>query len=303
MESLVRSRVAGFIAFLIVLTAAVTFAGPGTEGSGLRSLLIMWSPGLAAIAASLLTRRSFGQIGWRLGPVRWLVAGWLIPIVYAAPAYALVWVTGLGAVPSSTFLERARLTLGMPTEGNGMVIAAAFGYITVVNLLPSMVLALGEEIGWRGFLVPELAKSGGFRKAAVWSGLIWGGWHLPGVLSGAYGAASTPLAFRVACFLSLVVTTAVIMAWLRMKSGSIWPVAIMHATHNGVIQAFFDRITADTGPTPYFTGEFGIAMIPFVMGVAWVVWRRSGEIVVLAEEGVAAEPPRVDPHEQLTSVL
>ena len=42
------------------------------------------------------------------------------------------------------------------------------------------------------------------------------------------------------------------------------------------IQAFFDRITADTGPTPYFTGEFGAAMVPFVLALAWLCWRAGG---------------------------
>lgn len=76
----------------------------------------------------------------------------------------------------------------------------------------------------------------------------------------------------------MVIATGVVLAWLRMKSGSIWAVAIMHATHNGVIQTFFDRITADTGYTKYFTGEFGIAMVPFTLAAAWYYWKRSSEV-------------------------
>ena len=51
----------------------------------------MWTPALAALAASVLTRRSLGAIGWRPWPIKWLAAGWIIPILYAFPAYALVW--------------------------------------------------------------------------------------------------------------------------------------------------------------------------------------------------------------------
>ena len=69
-----------------------------------------------------------------------------------------------------------------------------FGYIALVNLLPNMILTLGEEIGWRGFLVPELTGWVGFRRASLYSGVIWGAWHLPGILTGAYGAAGTPKA-------------------------------------------------------------------------------------------------------------
>ena len=43
----------------------------------------------------------------------------------------------------------------------------------------------------------------------------------------------------------------------------------MHATHNGIIEAFFIRITADTGSTAWFIGESGVALVPFTMAVAW----------------------------------
>jgi membrane protease YdiL (CAAX protease family) len=245
----------------------------------------MWSPALAALVASILTRRSLKAIGWRPWPLKWLAAGWLFPILYAFPAYALVWVSGLGSVPNPTFLERARLTLNMPDQPNWLVIVSAFGFITILNLLPGMILSLGEEIGWRGFLVPELTKWTGFRRASLWSGAIWCTWHLPGIVSGGYGAAGTPRLYQLACFAGMVLTTGVALAWLRMKSGSLWPAAIMHATHNGVIQAFFDRITADTGRTRYFTGEFGIALLPFTLALAWYCWHRSdaAEIAAAAE--------------------
>ena len=83
--------------------------------------------------------------------------------------------------PQPVLLERARFTLGMPSEANWLVIVSAFGYISLLNLLPNMLLALGEELGWRGFLVPELTTWVGFRRASLYSGAIWGAWHLPGL--------------------------------------------------------------------------------------------------------------------------
>jgi hypothetical protein len=99
-------------------------------------------------------------------------------------------------------------------------------------------------------------------------------------LNGSYGAGSTPLAYRIACFSAMVIADGVIMAWLRMKSGSNWPAVIMHATHNGVIQAFFDAITAPTSATPWFIGEFGIALVPFAGLAAWYFWKRSDDIAL-----------------------
>ncbi len=269
-----RLRVGIFLAALVPLTLAAWLAGAWLGESPLARLLMMWTPALAALVASLLTRRSLAAIGWKPWPLRWLALGWLLPVVYAVPAYALVWLSGLGGVPNPTFLERARLTLGAPAGwSDGLVIAAAFGYITLVNLLPAMLLSLGEEIGWRGFLVPELDQAYGFRRAALWSGLIWAAWHLPGILSGGYRAGGTPLAYQLVCFTLLVLSSGVLMAWLRLRSGSLWPVAILHATHNGLIQAFLDRLTYDTGATAYFTGEFGAALLFTLLPLAWMVGR------------------------------
>lgn len=261
-----------FLGLLVGLTVLAHLLASNLEGNA-ASLLIMWSPGVAALLVALFTRGG-PAFGWRPGPLKWWAIGWALPVLYAAPAYSLVWIAGLGGVPNPTFLERARFTLGMADGSDALVIVAAFFYITVVNLLPTMVLVLGEEIGWRGYLVPELSRWMGFRGAALASGLVWAAWHVPGVLLGGYGAAETPLLYRLACFVAFVLTSGVVLAWLRMRSGSLWPAVVMHATHNGLIQAFFNRITADTGPTEYVVGEFGVALLPFSLLLAAYCWRR-----------------------------
>jgi len=243
----------------------------------LGSMAAMWGPAVAAIIASLLRKRSLKEIGWKVGRMKWLVAGWVIPVAVSFAAYGLIWMTGLGTVPNPTFLQRARFTLGMTSQSNGLVIVAAFVYISILGLLPGMMAAIGEEIGWRGFLVPELAKWMSFPKTALVSGVIWCAWHMPAILSGSYGTTDTPRWYQIGCFSTMVLSSAVVSAWLRMKSGSIWPVTIMHATHNGVIQAFFDRITKDTGHTHYFSGEFGFALaLLFVALAFYCITNREG---------------------------
>ena len=135
------SPVRRVVLFLILVFAfaALTFAfklGP---------LATMWGPAIAALITSLLTRRSLREIGWKPWPLKWLAAGWGIPVMVSFAAYATVWLTGLGAVPNPTFLERGRITMGMPGGPNWLFILAAFGYITILGLLPNMVFALGTS--------------------------------------------------------------------------------------------------------------------------------------------------------------
>lgn len=262
MESQAKRRV---VFYLVLVTAFAVLAFVLKVGA----FTAMWGPAAAAVVTSLVTRRSLKDIGWRPWPVKYLAAGWLIPVVTGFAAYGIVWAAGLGSVPNPVFLQRARITVNMPTQSNWQVIAYSFFYITVLALLPNALAAIGEEIGWRGLLVPELSKFLTFWQTAIVSGAIWSAWHLPMILNGSYGTTGTPRWYQITCFIAMVLSTAVVSAWLRLKSGSIWPVTIMHATHNGAIQAFFDRITRDTGQTHYFTGEFGIMLLPFLFAVAW----------------------------------
>lgn len=71
---------------------------------------------------------------------------------------------------------------------------------------------------------------------------------------------------------------AVMLAWLRLRSDSVWPAAVYHGAHNLLIQGIFDRSTIDTGRTKWITTEFGIGLTiaSIVMGIYF--WRRRGEL-------------------------
>jgi hypothetical protein len=65
----------------------------------------------------------------------------------------------------------------------------------------------------------------------------------------------------------------------------VWPAAILHASHNLFVQGFFDRVTVDTGPTRWLTGEFGAALAVAIGATAWLFW-RTRDAVPLHEQNV-----------------
>lgn len=277
---MLKQRIVLFLFFLSLLTTLAYLIIPVNEAGLLRSLLIMWSPGLAALFAALFTKYPFKEFGWRFS-FKWIAVGWLIPVTYAAAAYGSIWITGFGEVPNPVFLERARMTLGIEGGSNALVIILAFFYISIAGLLPSMLFSLGEELGWRGFLVPLLNARYGLLRAGLISGVIWAVWHLPGIFTGDYGSASTPMAYRLLCFFITVISSGIILAWLRIRSSGIWPAVVFHATHNGVIQMFFDRITLPNSHTVFFSGEFGLALALFTLGTAvFLLWRQSKSSII-----------------------
>jgi membrane protease YdiL (CAAX protease family) len=95
---------------------------------------------------------------------------------------------------------------------------------------------------------------------------------VPLILFADYNA-GTPSWYAVPCFAAMVVALAVALAWLRLRSGSVWPAAILHASHNLFVQGFFDRVTVDTGPTRWLTTEFGAALVVTIGVTAWLFWR------------------------------
>ena len=235
---------------------------------------LMWSPALAAF----LTVAIHGQDQRSLGLARWsgsaAVIAYLIPLGYAAMAYGLVWSTGFGIFPSAERIAKVAARLDWGFTGPAVFVPAYFVFVATTGMVLSLATGLGEEIGWRGFLTPRLVERFGFSAASVIAGLIWGCWHLPILLFADYNS-GTEWWFAMSCFFVNTISIAFIATWLRLRSASVWPCAILHASHNVFVQSFFDTMTAPRGPiTAYITGEFGVAQPLAVAACAAVVWSR-----------------------------
>jgi membrane protease YdiL (CAAX protease family) len=266
--------------FSAVIWTIVIWSGHLSAGFGLLIPAVMWCPALAALVTCWLLGRSFRSLGWHWPEGKYISAAYFVPLAYAAVAYGAVWAMRLGGW-NSEFVELVTKRFGLP----GM---PAWGALVLYILLSGsagmirgMATALGEEIGWRGFLVPELAKQMSFTKLSLLSGIIWAAWHSPLLLFADYNA-GTNRWYALGCFTVMVVSISFVFAWLRLKSGSLWPAALLHASHNLFIQTIFDNVMKDTGRTLWYTTEFGIALALSGTAFAIYYWTRRGEV-----EGVA----------------
>jgi hypothetical protein len=82
---------------------------------------------------------------------------------------------------------------------------------------------------------------------------------------------------------ALTIGCSVIMTWFRLVSNSVWPCAILHASHNLFIQGFFTPLTGARGTlTPYVIDEFGVAVPLIIVLFAIGFWLNRDRALQLS---------------------
>lgn len=257
-----------------VFNAFVLHAGKMDAGNLLYVTGAMWSPALATFATKRIFGESVRELPWQWGSARYAWLGYLIPILYTVPLYLIVWVSGLGAFDIASLTKTAE-NFGWQNFPAGVTLTLFVLMTATLGMVGKWSRALGEEIGWRGFLVPELAKVVSFPMVALISGSMWAVYHYPAILFADYNAGG-PAWFGLSCFTVMVVADSFILAWLTLRSQSLWPAAIFHASHNLFIQSICTPLTRDTGPTKYIIDEFGIGLVITVAIVAIAIAKVEG---------------------------
>jgi len=217
----------------------------------------IWAPALANVATRLITKEGWGNLmlrpnfrrGWRF-----YLAAWLLPclvIIVGAALYYLVF-------PQSydTNLTEMRIRLALlpplakwaPAASSWAVFLAMMLYIMIVLMPAYTLVEFGEEFGWRAYLLPKLVGhytgifsgnpaptssqyAAAVRKASLLIGLIWWLWHIPGryMFDPEFSIVPELVSLAVLCSLSLL------LSWVTLRSGSMWPAAVGHAAHNNSI--------------------------------------------------------------------
>jgi len=270
-----------FLSITLALSAIfyflIIYSGTLGGGGGQYVMGLMWCPGISALITMKILKRNISDLGWKWGKTKYQLWSYLIPIIYALIAYLAIWIFGWGGFYNKEFVNTLTESFGLGPIGSGFTIAFYVILLGIFGTIRSMASALGEEIGWRGFLVPELYKKYGFTKTSLISGLIWGIWHLPILLFADYNS-GTPSWYAMTCFMVLVIGISFIYTWFRIKSGSLWTAVILHATHNLFIQGIFTPLTSETGNTAYYIDEFGIVLPIVGIGFAIYYWNKRKEL-------------------------
>lgn len=252
---------------------------------------MMFVPALGVV----LSGAGLRDMGWRpqiRRNVKYFLIAWFAPVVLTVLGAALYFLIFPGHfelsgdyIAASGGPEALRQMAEQGISYPMYVIITGIACITYAPLINTFV-ALGEEIGWRGFLYPQLKAGFGRKRGRLLGGVIWGAWHWPLIwlIGYEYGAAAGNaigyIGFPVTGILLFCVIT---VAWgilhdlLYEKSGSIWAPSLLHGAINAAaaLPLAVCRINTGSvrllGPAPNGL----LAGLPFLILAAAVLGQRD----------------------------
>ena len=268
-----------FLCSTYVIALAIALALPH---AGITPLLTIAAPLLGfavtmAVAVPRGQRRSvLATIGFHPRRGRGLLIAVVVPVLIGALSFGVAAALGVVRFPG----------LGVVSVSGGL------------NILVGMIIAtfvfLGEEIGWRGYLLFRLAEVTSPRVAAILTGACHAVFHLPLLLLTTTYQSAGQRWIVVPMVMITLTLAGVWYGWLRLSSGSIWPVCLSHSVFNNVMESLAGvAIVTSAATMAYVTTETGVATMVIMALVAALLLVRKGADFDKARP--TAQRPTVEP--------
>ncbi len=291
-KSAAKKRLIIFIALTIIISWIVFLLIPIcglTYGIGLSVVIIaaaMFVPALSSILTRLITKEGFRNMYLRphfKGHVKdylFLYFGPTVLLFLSGAVYFLIFPGSFD--PELTALQGLVASTGeQGLTASTLLIVQVLTFVVIgpiVNIIPTM----GEELGWRGYLLPKLRMFLSDRAALIITGVIWGIWHLPVIVMGHnYGTGywGYPwLGILAMIFFCVVLGT--IEGYISIKLQSAIPAAMIHSTINAgaALPIYLLKGSYNTLLGPAITGLIG--GLPFI-ALAVILLIKAGSKMTL----------------------
>ena len=249
-----------FIATVIILSI-VAELGIIIKGLDILYPILMWIPGIMAVVTNVISiiekkekisiKIFLNRLGFKVAKIRYILLAVIIPLIYLLIPYLVYW----NRYPNDFAYSGVAIHIILSDITPSLILGVFLGLIT----------ALGEELGWRGYMLPALIERLGKKKSLLITSLFWVAWHLPLLIWGGY-MEGAKLWYKVPAFILCIVPVGIIIGILTIKSKSVWPAAFLHAAHNNYDQGIFGLITRGENMM-YYVSETGLLTII----CAWII--------------------------------
>jgi membrane protease YdiL (CAAX protease family) len=236
----------------------------------------MWVPALSVIVSLKLTRQSNSldllksvfseEVSYRrlirISGV--ILAGYVVAV---AVSVGLVGVVG---------------SCGYYRYLNPIVILGEIILGIILGVTVNSAVALGEELGWRGYMYSIIRR----RFSLVWTsiiiGVIWGFWHAPLILSGynyvmiTPGCQSSPGGmYSMVAFTIYSISASILLTGIRETTGSVYSAAVGHGVINGVAPKISVLVNGD--PVLALPAGLSASIGLLVAALVWEWWFSVGQ--------------------------
>lgn len=284
---IVRKRIALFVAltyviswigFMLIPILGLTYGSPA---SIIIAAAVMFVPASCSILTRLITKEGFGNLYLRprfKGNIKKYLLVYFGPtalLVISAAVYFLIFPGVFD--PEFTVLiglADSKNTAGLTTN---MLLLITILQVVIIGPVINIIPTLGEELGWRGYLLPKLRSIVSDRAALIITGIIWGLWHAPIIAMGHnYGTDYIGYPwFGILTMIAFCVVLGVIEGYAAISFGSVIPAAMIHSSVNA--GAGFPILLAK--------GGFNSLLGPAITGLAGMIPFAALAVILLIKTG------------------
>jgi membrane protease YdiL (CAAX protease family) len=251
-----------YVVIAFALAIGVAVALPHADFGVLLSAL------LPAITVLVLTftitpraerRRLWGSFGFNTSgkSVWWIALG--VPVLLPLAAYGVAVLCGAAEL--------------RPWPSSPGLVSGAFDIVS--NLALMVIIFLGEEIGWRGYVLPRIQQLTSRRRAALVTGFVHGCFHLPLILIATTYDQFGSRWFVAPMVVAVLTSGGVFYAYLWDRSHSVWTISLAHSAVNLAFAYGAAAVIGSETTLAYVAGESGVATFAAVAVLAAVLLTRA----------------------------
>lgn len=197
--------------------------------------ILMLTPALSVVLTKLICKENFRDL--YLKPKfkrnkKWYICAYILTPIIAflgALIYFIIFKNDFNLFGSSYAMD-----VGVTSQGEYIFNLVVMLLLAIlVNPIMGIVQCFGEELAWRGYLLPRLNKKFSMQTAVIIDGVIWGLWHSPIIAMGYNYGTENPI-LGVISMIVFCIVIGTIASFLFYKTKSIWCPVLFHSALNGI---------------------------------------------------------------------
>lgn len=201
----------------------------------------MLIPAICSILTRLITKEGFKDMWLKpnfKGNIKIYLVAWFLPaILIIIGAIIYFWIYPSNFDINMKYISELYSKQGVNFSAQNLYITFIIQFVMGIFLSPvlNIIPTIGEELGWRGYLMPKLFESTTKINAVLLTGIIWGLWHAPMIAMGhnyGVGYYFAPWGGILAMIVFCIFVGA-FFSYTSIKAKSAIPAAISHGALNG----------------------------------------------------------------------